>query len=368
MRTSLILTRYIIREIIAPLLVMLAVLLVLFAVYCTTHYLEDAVYGLMPVDTVIKLVALKLVTSLEVLIPSCLYLSVIIGLGRLYKDGEITALFSSGIGLGRLLTVVLCLSLAVSILVAVLSLWVRPWAYEKCYRLKARAKAEFDVTLLKPGRFYKIGRGKQVIFIDRIDQQRKKAQGVFMEKDRTDENGLLKVMYAKEALQYPDPATGIQKVLFLNGHSYKFPNPGKGGGSVMEFRQLALSLWPKEINTLTYKKKAASTVHLSRSQASSDIAELQWRLFAPLSAILLPLLGIPLSRTTAREGKYAKLVMGLFVYALYYSMATMARIFVEQERIPPFPGIWWVQGLLVVLILVLLVHPSQQFGRFRGIR
>lgn len=337
---------------------MLAVLVILFGAYSTTHYLADAAYGLMSVSTVIVLILLKVLISLEVLIPVTLYLSVMVGLGRMYKDSEMTALFASGVGLGRVLTIVFALSLLISLFVATLSLCARPWAYGLSFWLKAKAGAEFDVSRLQAGRFYEIGGENRFIFIEKIDHERKRAEGVFLQNE---DDNVLKVMYAKEARQHLDPATGRQVILFMNGYAYEFPLTGKGGGTAAGFSQLMYSLWPKEITPLEYKIKAASTLHLARSPSPPEIAELQWRLTAPISAILLALLGVPLSRTTPRGGKYAKLATGMFIFAIYYMMGSMAKIMVERGFIPPLPGICWVQVVLAGVLLYLLHDPSQQF-------
>lgn len=339
---------------------MLVVLVTIFAAYSTSRYLADALYGLMSISTITTLIVLKIATAMEVLIPASLYLSVIVGLGRLYKDSEMTALFSSGVGLPRVLAVVFVLSLAVALLVASLSLIVRPWAYERMFWLKAKAEAEFDVTRLKPGRFYEFGEGNRVIFIEKMDQAGKNAEGVFMQEDKNGDNDMLEVVYAKEAYQQPDPSTGRQTILFLDGCSYAFSRTGKGRVRVMKSSQYAVSLWSRKPTSIEYKIKAASTVHLARSESPSDIAELQWRILAPLSTILLALLGVPLSRTKPREGKYAKLVTAILIHGLYYSLATIGKMGVEQSLIPPLLGIWWVQVLLVGGLVVVLHSPSQQ--------
>jgi lipopolysaccharide export system permease protein len=356
-----IINRYILHEIIMPMVVILAVLVTIFASYSTMHYLEDAVYGLMPVHTVISLILLKVIISLEVLLPCTLYLSVIVGIGRLYKDGEIIAMFASGISLARIVAVVLSLSLSIAFLVASLSLFVRPWAYTQGSWLKEKAKAEFDVTQLKAGRFHKIGKGGRFIYINKIDHNQKIAEGVFIQQDKKNEDDVIEVICAKEARHFQNPIENGQDILFLDGYIYEFSRTGTEDLKVTKFDQLTFSLWPKEITSIEYKVKAASTIHLSRSQAPSDIAELQWRFSTSLSTILLALLGIPLSRTTPRKGKYSKVATAMLIYAFYYSLSTLAKIFVEQESIPAMPGIWWVQVLLAGLLFILLIHPSQQF-------
>ncbi|MFZ2630380.1 MAG: LPS export ABC transporter permease LptF [Desulfosalsimonadaceae bacterium] len=356
-----ILNRYILNEIIVPMVIILTVLVSIFASYSTMHYLEDAVYGFMPVPTVISLILLKVIISLEVLLPCTLYLSVIVGIGRLYKDGEITAMFASGIGLARIVAIVLVLSFSIALIVASLSLFVRPWAYERGFLLKEKAKVEFDVTQLKAGRFHKIGKGNRFIFISKIDHKQKSAEGVFLQKDKKNERDVIEVICAKKARQSHGRSSNGQDILFLDGYVYELSRTRKGDWKVTKFDQLTIPLWPKEIKTKEYKVKAASTIHLSRSKAPSDIAELQWRYSTPLSTILLALLGIPLSRTTPRKGKYSKVAFAMLIYASYYGLSAMAKIFVVQEAMPALPGVWWVQVLLGGLLFVLLIHPSQQF-------
>ena len=341
---------------------MLAVLVTIFAAYSTSRYLADAMYGLMSVTTIITLIVLKIAVALEVLLPTCLYLSVIVGLGRLYKDSEMTALFASGVGLPRVLAVVFVLSLPVALLVASLSLAVRPWAYKQTFWLKAKAEAEFDVTRLKAGRFYEFVEGNRVIFIEKIDHARKRAEGIFMQEDKNVDNDMIQVIYAKEAYQQPDRTTGRQAILFLDSCSYAFSRTGKGRVRVMKSSEYSFSLWPKHITPIEYKIKAASTMHLANSEAPPDIAELQWRILAPVSTILLALLGVPLSRTKPREGKHAKIVLAILIHGLYYSLATIGKMGVEQSLIPPLLGIWWAQGLLAGGLLILLRSPSQQCG------
>ena len=339
---------------------MLAVLVTIFAAYSTNRYLADAPSGLMSINTIIILILLKVTIALEVLLPTSLYLSVIVGLGRLYNDNEMTALFASGVALRRVLAVVFVLSLAVALLGGSLSLAVRPWAYERFFWLKAKAKAEFDVTRLKAGKFYEIGEGNRVIFIEKIDHTRQRAEGVFMQKDQNDEKDMLEVIYAKEAYQRLDPTTGRQVIVFLDACKYQFPRTGEWKVRAMESSRYTLPLWPKEITPLEYKTKAASTFYLARSEDPSDIAELQWRLSAPISTILLALLGVPLSRTEPRKGKHSNVPIAILIYGFYYSIGTVAKLGVQQSLIPPFLGIWWVQGLLAGGLLILLRNPSQQ--------
>jgi len=118
-----------------------------------------------------------------------------------------------------------------------------------------------------------------------------------------------------------------------------------------------LAIHPRPIQA-EYKRKASSTQYLLHSDARKDIAELQWRFSTPFSAVLLALLGVPLSRAAPRQGKYAKIFTATVVFAAYYFLGLMIKSFIDEAAIPVFPGIWSVViGLGGVLVFLLL--PSK---------
>jgi lipopolysaccharide export system permease protein len=294
-----------------------------------------------------------------VLLPTTLYLSVVIALGRLYSDAEMTAMFACGISMARVLKSVFFVSVITGMIVACFSLYIRPWAWGQFFELKARAKANFDMTRMKSGNFYEIENGERVIFADKVDNQKNRAESVFIQTKRDDK---LQIIYSKQARQYTDDTTGTPILVFYDGYLYEFPQFGKEG-RILEFENLAMHLEPEEVMQPEYKVKAASTEHLVHSNNREEIAELHWRLAAPLSTILLALLGVPLSRSSPRQGKYSKVTMAILIFAVYYNLSAMAKKWVGQGVVDTIPGIWWVQMLLAGLLLVLLWRPHLLFHR-----
>ena len=126
-----IINRYLIREIALPLVTVTATLIVIFMSYNAASYTADAAAGLLPAGTVAHLTLLRSLVAIEVLLPVALYLAVVMSLGRLYSDNEMVALHASGFSELRVMRSVLWLSLSLAIIVASLSLVVRPWAYQK---------------------------------------------------------------------------------------------------------------------------------------------------------------------------------------------------------------------------------------------
>ena len=345
-----IIDRYIIREIIKPTVAVCGILVFIFGCYLATRFLVDAISGQLPGTTVIFLILLRIAIALEVLLPTTLYLSVVVALGRLYKDSEMTAFFACGVSAGRILRPVFCAAMVIAMIVASLSVFIRPWAYTQYYRLKASAEANFDLTRMNDGTFYETENGGRVIYAQEVDRQKDEAERVFI---RTERDDTLQIISARQANQSTDPLSGKQILVFTDGYLYEFSRTGKGG-RVLQFEQSAMPLEPKENLRLKYRVKAASTGSLARSENGEEIAEFQWRLSTPLATVLLALIGVPLSRSSPRQGKYAKVTTAVVIFAVYYNLSALAKKWVERGVLDPIPGIWWTQLLLAGLLLILL--------------
>lgn len=354
---KLIIDRYIMREIIKPTVTICVVLIFIFGCYTATRYLADAVSGQLPGTTVFFFILLKIAIALEVLLPTTLYLSVVIAFGRMYKDSEMTALSACGVSKTRVLRPVFLVSLMIAVIVSCLSLYIRPWAYSQFFRLRTQAEANFDLTRMKGGTFYEIEDGARVIFAERVDQQKDKAKRVFIRTERDDN---LQVIYADKASQYLEPSTGKQIIVFTDGYLYEFTRRGEKS-RIIQFEQSAMPLEPNEKIKPKYRIKAASTGSLAFSDNNEEIAELQWRLSTPLATILLALIGVPLSRSSPRRGKYAKVMTAVVIFALYYNLSAIIKKWVERGVLDTLPGIWWVQLLLAGLLLLLLWPPPLVF-------
>lgn len=357
-----ILDRYLIAEVAKPLLAVCAILAVIFVSYSSAVYLADAASGLLPADTVLILVLLKTVISMETLLPIALYLSVVVGLGRLYTDYEMTALAAAGVGSAHVLRAVGRLCLVVAVVVGCLSLYGRPWAYQQSYRLEAAAEARIEVDRLEAGQFYNSSQAQRTVFVESLDGADKRMEEVFVQNSRGDRS---QIIYAREAHQ-PDAADGDpRRVVFSNGYFYELDRDGTHD-RILKFGELTLDLVEPSLSGLGSARKAAPTWRLADSDNLKDVAELQWRLSTPLATVLLGLLGVPLSRTKPRQGRYAKLLSAVLLYAAYYNVSAVAKTWLEQGQVPPLPGIWWVHALLAILLATLLWRPIRHWRYFRA--
>jgi lipopolysaccharide export system permease protein len=347
------LERYVVREIARPAAGVCAILATVFVGYLLGRYLSDVVEGLLPSRTIAFIVLLRTAIALEVLLPITLFLCVVMALSRLHADAEMVAMAALGVSPGRVIRAVGGLAAALAVAVGVLSLFVRPWAYEQSYRLRAQAGSEVDIERIKAGRFYARQRGEYVVFAERDVPGEGRLAGVFV---HNEERGFRHVIFAERAYQEVDPASGVRTLVALRGRHYRISVTPDGRDRVVAFQRIEMPLRSEEV-VPEYRRKAAPTAALARSRNPMDVAELQWRLTTPLATVCLALLGIPLSRAVPRQGRYARFAAAVVAYAAYYNVKAAAKTWVEQGVVGPIPGLWWVDLVLAALVILLLWRP-----------
>ncbi|MCA9473178.1 MAG: LPS export ABC transporter permease LptF [Nitrospirales bacterium] len=355
------LERYLTKEIAKPFFVICSLLVLMFVSFNWVRFLGRAVDAQLPTNMIFTLIMFKVIIALEVLLPVAMLLSIVLALGRLSMESEVTALSACGVSPLKIVKVVFGLALVLAGIVSALSLFIRPWAYQQSYDLEAKADTGFRISDLEAGRFYEREKngGSLVLFMQKIDQTAGIMKHVFVQ---TEKNGNIRILSAKEARERFDHGIGKIVPVLIDGYEYKLSRQA-GIDRITEFQEL--TLYPDDPKPPYYTRKAASNSRLIASSSPKEIAEFQWRLSTGPSTLLLALLGIPLSRATPRQGKYAKIFVAIVAFAVYYNLGAMAKTWVEQGLVnPTFPGIWWVNGLLLVA-LGIAYWPKSLFRHMR---
>ncbi|HEY9194593.1 MAG TPA: LPS export ABC transporter permease LptF [Methyloversatilis sp.] len=345
--------RYIVREVCRPLLALLGVLTVIFASYTAARYLNEAASGVIGLGTVLKITGYRVLIALEVLAPVGLYVSVVIGLGRMHHDQEMVVIAAAGINPLRTYYAVSLLALPVAVAVGMLSMYGRPWAYTESYALEAQKTNDLDLTRLQAERFNTNADTGRMILAKRVDAADGKLRDVLIYSDGKKRNHLIR---AREAwLSDPDP---LHPVLQLrDGVSYSLHQSGTHDRT-LRFRELTIELKPVQ-SAVEYRRKAAPTAELAVSSALPDRAELQWRLSRGPTALLLALLAVPLAHTPPRRGRFARLLPVTAVFAVIYYAGGMFKNLIEKGNLPMTPGLWLIPLVMAVALFLLMRRSAK---------
>lgn len=344
-----ILDRYLIKEVFYSLLGVTPVVLLIFLSDRFVRYLADAAAGKIPSELILTLITLKFLSVLVILLPLTFYIAVMLALGRLYKDSEMIVLAACGVGPLRILAAIFKLSLGVALLVSLLSLYVSPWAITKSNELKARAQAASEITGLTPGRFKESRSGDRVIYVERIAPDRRSMSNVFVQ---SREQGKLGIVSAERGVQTLDKESGDQFIVLENGRRYE-GTPGSADYKVVQFARYSVRINEAEPGEISQQHAAQESRVLLTSTERGAAAELQWRFSMPLSVILLAALAVQLARAAPRQGKYAKVLLAILVYLVYTNLLGISRAWLERDLIPPWAGLWWVHGALLLVVAML---------------
>lgn len=348
--------RYIAREISLPFTVVILILVGLFASFSSARLLAGAVTETLGMAALLKLVFLKTLIALEVLIPIALYISVIIGLGRLSKDHELIIIRSMGISSTRIVLAILTVAIPVGLVSGMLSSYVRPWAYAESYILDAQAEAELNTNRFQAGRFYGSEKTGRVVYVRSKNDIDKEMQDIFhyIQKQEGSE-----IVIAKRARQI-QPATKEERphILLSDGMVYELSKTASID-DVIQFEKMTYFIDNDFV--MNYRRKAAATRTLWESDQPRDIAELQWRVSRPLSTILMALLAITYVRSSPRQDKAERTyIIAALVFAAYYNLSGLAKTWVEQGAVGSIPGVWWLDLLILAFLIIYAWFSSKK--------
>ena len=354
MPLPLIIDRHISFEILRPFCMGLGLLVLVFVGYSAARQLSLAVDGKLDTLTAFKLIGLNTLITLEILLPSAFFFSVLAAIGRLYRDSEMSAFYAAGVSRARILQAVFKLALVIALITGLLSVLGRPWAYRTSYALESQAAAQFDLKQMSANEFVNMDGSDYTFIAGDIDLERGLHKDVFLQKTYHEE-GRSEIIVAESAAMptlNPGQAT---LATFFNGYNYLLDDRSTRDMTV-RFKELQVHL-PNEEAQEKYRRKAETTVNLSQSTQPKDIAEYQWRISTPLGTILLALIAVPLAHSAPRESRFRNTTIAIASYIVLFALVSVLRTFIEQERLGAIPGLWTAYAIQAAVLVVLVTRP-----------
>ena len=353
-------SRYVLRETFSAWLVVTTVLVVVFVSNQFAETLDDAVANELPRSAVFVVLSLTSLQYVTWLAPIGLFLGIMLALARFNRDSEMVAMASCGVGPVRLLGPIGLLTAVLAAIVAWLSLIGTPEASRQIEEIKRQARESLEIGVLEPGAFTSPDAGDTIVYAQEVNGD--EIHDVFLQ--RNEGGRVVAILAARGERQLE--ADGQLTFVLYDGRRYEGV-PGERDFRIVEFAEHGMPVRLTERGDEEPPVETKSLAALSRSAAPEDRAELQWRISSPLSLFVLALLAVPLSRSRPREGRYARLGMGILVYVTYLNLLSIARAWVEREQAPVWLGVWWVHVSLGLLGIVLLGLQSGWFARARRV-
>jgi lipopolysaccharide export system permease protein len=362
--------QYLLRELGANFLGATFILLLIVVGTAVADLLAKIARGRIPADLLFTLIALRSVDALTVLMPLAVFLGVLLAYGRLWRDSEMAVLQSSGLDLGGLSRPLILLIVPTMLLLGTISFWLAPAAVRLSQTLLEEANRSLIIAGLEPGRFIELPGKDGEIYVGEMSSDGTTFKRMFVENERL-ENGegkdkgktRIDVITATHGFLYHD-ADGVGRYLALQDGFRVEGKLGDDDYRLMRFARNDIKLPDNEQDDNdTAVKRAAPTGVLWRGSDDPVMrAELHWRLAAPLSALVLVLLALPLSKSSPREPRYARLLVAVLAWWVFNTGLGLGRSWISQGKLAPAFGFWWVY-IPTIALAAWLIWKSQRLPR-----
>jgi lipopolysaccharide export system permease protein len=202
-----------------------------------------------------------------------------------------------------------------------------------------------------------------------------------------DADGVLRDLFVERALtSAPDGRERLQVVLaaraqfkltsesdsylieMTDGESHE-GTPGSGDWRITRFAQQTLRIPQPEASLPGRPRVDARTVGELRASTDPRFqAELHWRYSWVLINLVLGFIAVPLARLRPRQGRHARVVWAVLLFAVYAGLLSAGRTMLERGETPRVLGLWWVHAIAVLLASAVLLLPRvrEAMARWRA--
>ncbi|PCI21509.1 MAG: LPS export ABC transporter permease LptF [Piscirickettsiaceae bacterium] len=315
------------------------------------RYLSKVTTGELSADVVLSLVGFNMVLLVIRVLPAALFVSILLVIGRMYRDNEMSSLFSAGIGLSRVYRAVFLFVMPLFVITFYLSTVTMPWALQQIELIKSNDQQSLDIRGISDGRFNEYSRGDLVFYVEKITDD-DKMLNVFIQNRQ---HGKLGITSSKSGEIRIDEKTGDRFIILKNGNRYEGV-PGQADYKITKFQEYGVLIAKKSAAKVTFDTKELDTSELMASSHPRAISELQKRLSIPLALITFALLAVPMSKVSPRAGMYGNLLTALLIYIVFENFMSLSHSWLIKGVTPAWVGVWWVHALMVVVALIVLVR------------
>lgn len=350
------------RETLKSQLAILFILLLIFFCQKLVRILGAAVDGEIPTNLVLSLLGLGVPEMAQLILPLSLFLGLLMTLGKLYTDSEITVMHACGLSKAVLVKAAMILALFTGIVAAVNVMWAGPWSARHQDEVLAEAKANPGLAALAQGQFQQATDGSSVLFIESVDGSR--FNDVFLAQIRPKGNARPSVVVADSG-ELSQKKDGSQVVTLSKGTRFE------GTALLRDFRITDFQDYQAIIGHQTVALDPDDTEQMGMSTLLNTDnnranAELHWRLTLIFACFMMALMVVPLSVVNPRQGRVLSMLPAMLLYLVFFLLQTSLKSNAAKGKIDPLIWMWVVNLLYLALAIGLNLWDTVPMRRLRA--
>ncbi|MCU0581640.1 MAG: LPS export ABC transporter permease LptF [Syntrophales bacterium] len=363
---------YILKEIVIPFVMILFVLTFVLLMGRILQLMDLMVNKGIGFLDIAKFIVLLMPSFLMFTIPISLLVAIMIGLGRLSGDNEITIMRASGISMYQLSRPIAAASLVAFFMTAVITLFLVPQGnYATKQHLYNVSKKQASIGI------------REKIFIDAFDglliyAETIPVDGAFMEGVLISDTRLTQepsTIIARRAYLISDPKA-LTVTMRLESGSTHTVDAGLSNYRKMDFSTYDVNLDIRSTlfdeQKLKEKSSGEMTVlelrerlqksELEKQHLREVAIELNKKLSIPMSCLIFGLLGVPLGIRAHRSVKSRGISLGAIIVTLYYMLQLGGEALVQTGKVSPPLGAWVPNLVFGLAGMILFVMTAKEMS------
>lgn len=357
-----IIIRYLVRETLKSQLAILFILLLIFFCQKLVRILDAAVDGEIPTNLVLSLLGLGVPDMAQLILPLSLFLGLLMTLGKLYTESEITVMHACGLSKAVLIKAAMILTLFTGAAAAINVMWVGPWSERHTDEVLAEAKANSGMAALAQGQFQQASDGNSVLFIENVKGSQ--FSNVFMAQIRPRGSQRPSVVIADSG-HLSQTEDGSQVVNLDKGTRFE------GTAMLRDFRITDFTGYQAIIGhqAATFDPTDTDQMNMStlwKTDTSRAKAEFHWRLTLVVAVFIMALMVVPLSVVNPRQGRMLSMLPAMLLYLLFFLVQTSLKSNGGKGKLDPALWMWVVNIGYIALAVALNLWDTVPVRRLRA--
>jgi len=365
-----ILDRYVLREMLPPFFLSIAVLLLVLILEKLFRLADLVISKGVPLISIVKVLAYAMPSFMVITLPMSLVVASLTAFSRMSSDSEVTAMKASRISLYSMIRPVIIFAILTFGVTAYTSLNLVP-ASNVALKIHLFNMVKSSAMVgIEPGVFSTTFDG-MVIYVDKMVSL-DNMEGVFIFDERS-----VKEPYAivsKHGKLSADPQSFIITLTLQDGSIHTLPSDDQSY-SLMKFAAARLYL---DINSSSAAKEDSgkSLEDMGSQELLQEISkareagkptypfetQLHKRLSIPFACLIFGLIGAPLGIRKNRSGKSAGIAIALLVFLVYYMILGSAANLAQTGTTAPLLAFWLPNIFLIVAAWVFVVMKANDMN------
>lgn len=374
-----ILTRYILREHVAPFVYSLALIVFIFVLNLLFQMLGKVVGKGLEVMVILEFFLLNLAWIASLAIPMSVLVSVLTTFARMSADLEITAMKAGGVSLLRLMYPVLIAGTMLAGGLVYFNGWMLPEFNFRLIELNTAITRKRPVLAIEPGVF-NFDLGRYVLLTDSMNHKQNKMQQMLIQDEgymdrkttiRANE-GTLNYSGAARAFLFTMLKGEVHRFKWATPYNYeiitfdsavvKVPAPGaeleRGGQAIRSDREMTLPMMFQSANEIKLRNEPDS------KPLNSLMVEIHKKFSIPTACILFVLIAVPLGARLQRSGMGLSAALSTLFFLVYWVFLISGEDYADRGVLPAWVAMWSPNILMLGIGIFLFLTTTKQGTAF----